>query len=152
MEVKNIRRRKRDTSEEMIINKRRKTNDSTNLDILISMKDARMDDKRYRLLKLGFKSSSEITDKSQSIVMSIFWKLKVYEDIIFSDEHSYLMNQMNFYQEEIKPKAKIEFTIAGAPESACTRKLKLSILIIRYACIWWIFWLISSKTINSWSY
>ena len=69
MEVKNIRKRKRDISEEMIINKRRKTDGSTNLDALISMKDARMDGKRYRLLKLGFKYSSEITDKRQSIVM-----------------------------------------------------------------------------------
>ena len=53
---------KRDISEEKIINKRGKTDGSTNSDILISMKDARKDDDRYRLLKPGFKSKSEITD------------------------------------------------------------------------------------------
>ena len=42
----------------------------------------------YRLLKSGFKSNSEITDKRQSIVESIFWELKVDEDIIFSEEYS----------------------------------------------------------------
>ena len=96
MEVKNIRKRNRDTLEEMIINKRRKDDDNTNLDILIGMKDARKDDERYRLLKLGFKSSSEITDKPQSIVMSIFGKLKVGEDVIFSKSIPHLMNQMIF--------------------------------------------------------
>ena len=68
-------------------NKRRKTDDITNLDVLISMKDASMDDERYRLLKLGFKSSSEITDKLQSMFMSIFRKLKVDEDVIFFKEY-----------------------------------------------------------------
>ena len=80
--------RKRDTSEEKIINKRRNTDDSTNSVLLISMKDARMDDERYRLLKPGFKSNSEITDKRQSIVESIFGEIKVDEDIIFSEEYS----------------------------------------------------------------
>ena len=60
MKDKNI--RKRDTSEEKIINKRRKTDHSTNSDVLISMKDARKDNQIYRLLKLGFKNNSEITD------------------------------------------------------------------------------------------
>ena len=41
MEDKKIRRR--DASEEKIINKRRKTDHSTNSDVLISMKDARKD-------------------------------------------------------------------------------------------------------------
>ena len=46
-----------------IINKRRKTVDSINSDVLISMKDERKDYERYRLLKPGgFKSNSEITD------------------------------------------------------------------------------------------
>ena len=76
--------RKRDTSEEMIINKRRKTDDSKKLDVLISMKD----EERYRLLKPRFKSNSEITEKSQCIVESIFGKLKINEDIIFSKEYS----------------------------------------------------------------
>ena len=66
--------RKRDTSEEKIINKWRKTDGSTNSDVLISMKDARKDNERYRLLKPGFKSNSEITDKHQSIVESILWE------------------------------------------------------------------------------
>ena len=86
MEDKNI--KKRDTSEEKIINKRRKTDDSTNSDILISMKDSRKDNERYRLLKPGFKSNSDITDKRQSIIESIFGELKVDEDIIFSEEYS----------------------------------------------------------------
>ena len=49
------------------------------------MKDARKDDDWYRLLKPEFKSNSEITDKRQSIVESIFRELKVDEDIIFSE-------------------------------------------------------------------
>ena len=56
------RARKRDTSKEKIINKRRKIDGSTNSDVLISMKDARIDDDWYRLLKPGFKYNSEITD------------------------------------------------------------------------------------------
>ena len=67
MEVKNMRKRNRNTSEEIIINKWRKTDESTNLDVLISMMDARMDHEKYGLLKLEFKSSSDITDKRQSI-------------------------------------------------------------------------------------
>ena len=46
------------------------------------------DDDWYRLLKPGFKYYSEITDKRQSIVESIFGELKVDEDIIFSVEYS----------------------------------------------------------------
>ena len=80
--------RKRETSEENLINKRRKTDSSTNSDLLISVNDARIDNKRYRLLKPGFKSNSEITDKRQSIVELIFGELKVDEDIIFSEEYS----------------------------------------------------------------
>ena len=67
----------------MVKNKRRKTDDSTNLDVLISMKDARKDDDWYRLLKPGFKSNSEKTEKRQSKVDSIFGELKVDEDVIF---------------------------------------------------------------------
>ena len=62
MEYKNIKNRKRETSEEKIINKRGKTNDRTNSDLLINMEEARKDDDWYRLLKPGFKSNSEITD------------------------------------------------------------------------------------------
>ena len=86
MEDKRI--RKRDISKQKIINKRRNTDDSTNSDVLISMKDARKENERYRLLKPGLKSNSEITDKRQSIVESIFGELKVDEDIIFSEEYS----------------------------------------------------------------
>ena len=43
MQDKNIKKRKKDTSEE-IINNRGKTDDSTNSDVLISMKDVRKDD------------------------------------------------------------------------------------------------------------
>ena len=57
-----ILRRERETSEEKKINKREKTDGSTNSDVLISMKDARKDDDWYRLLKPWFKSKSEITD------------------------------------------------------------------------------------------
>ena len=52
------------------------------------MKDARKDNERYSLLKPRFKSKSEITDKRQSIVESIFGELKVDGDIIFSGEYS----------------------------------------------------------------
>ena len=57
-----ILKRERETSEEKIINKRGKTDGSTNSDVLISMKDARKTDDWYRLLKPGLKSNSEITD------------------------------------------------------------------------------------------
>ena len=40
----NIKKRKWNTSEEKIINKRMMTDDSTNSNLLISMKDARKDD------------------------------------------------------------------------------------------------------------
>ena len=73
----------------MIINEWRKTYDRTNSDVLIRLKDARKDNERFRLLKPGFKSNSEITDKYQSIVDPIFGELKVDEDIIFSEEYSY---------------------------------------------------------------
>ena len=62
MEDKNIKNRKRETSEEKIINKWGMTDGSTNSDVLISMNDASKDDDWYRLLKLGLKSNSEITD------------------------------------------------------------------------------------------
>ena len=61
MEDKNTKKRKRDTSEE-IINNRGKTDGSTNSDVLINIKGARKDDDWYRLLKPIFKSNSEITD------------------------------------------------------------------------------------------
>ena len=48
------------------------------------MKDARKDKERYRLFKPGLKSNSEITDKCQRIVESIFGELKVDKVIIFS--------------------------------------------------------------------
>ena len=55
-------KRERETSEEKIINKRGKTDGSTNSNVLISLKDERKDEDWYRLLKPGFKSNSEITD------------------------------------------------------------------------------------------
>ena len=61
MEDKNIKRRKRETSGEKIINKRGKTDGSTNSDVLINIKNARKDDDWYRLLKPIFKSNFEIT-------------------------------------------------------------------------------------------
>ena len=67
MEDKNIKKRKMDTSEEKIINNRRKTDNNTNSNVLISMKDTRKDNERYRLFKPRFKLNSEITDKRQSI-------------------------------------------------------------------------------------
>ena len=48
MEDKNIKNRKRETSEEKIINKRGKTDGSANSDVLISMKNARKDGDWYR--------------------------------------------------------------------------------------------------------
>ena len=60
--LKKVKKRKKESSEEKIINKRGKTDGSTNSDVLISMKDARKNDDWYRLLKPGFKSNSEITD------------------------------------------------------------------------------------------
>ena len=59
--TKIYKKRKKDTSEE-IINNRGKTDDSTNSDVLISMKDVRKDDDWERLLKPGLKSNSEVTD------------------------------------------------------------------------------------------
>ena len=53
--TKILKNRKRETSEEKIINKRGKTDGSTNSDVLISMKEARKDDDLYILLKPGFK-------------------------------------------------------------------------------------------------
>ena len=44
MEEKNIKKRKRETSEEKIINNRGKTDGSTNSDVLINIKDVRKDD------------------------------------------------------------------------------------------------------------
>ena len=54
--------RERETLEEKIINKKGKTDGSTNSDVLNNMKDARKNDDWYRLLKPGFKSNSKITD------------------------------------------------------------------------------------------
>ena len=51
------------------------------------IKDERMENEKYRLLKPG-KSNSEITDKQHSIIESIFGELKVDEDIIFSEVYS----------------------------------------------------------------
>ena len=104
MEDKNIRKRKMDTSEEKIINNRRKTDNNTNSDVLISMKDTRKDNERYRLLKPGFKHNSEITDKRQSIVESIFWELKVDEDIMLSDEFSSSEESLSSGNKYPKPK------------------------------------------------
>ena len=89
--------RERVTSEEKIINKRGKTDGSTNSDVLISMKDARKDDDRYRLLKPGFKSNYEITDKRHRIVESIFGELKIDEDIILPKHYS-LSDELDQYQ------------------------------------------------------
>ena len=52
------------------------------------MKDARKTDDWYRLLKSIFKSNSEITDKYQRIVESIFGEIKVDEDIILPEKYS----------------------------------------------------------------
>ena len=52
------------------------------------MKDTRKDSERYSLLKPGFKINSEITDKRQRIVESIYRELKVDEDIILYEEYS----------------------------------------------------------------
>ena len=100
MEDKNI--RMRDASEENIINKIRKIDDSTNSDVLISMKDVRKDYEKYRLLRPEFKFNSEVIDKRQSIVESIYGELRFDEDIIFLKSIPHPMNQMNLYQEEIK--------------------------------------------------
>ena len=62
MEDKNIKNRKRETSEEKLINKRGMIDGSTNSDVLISTEDARKDDDWYRLFKKVFKSNSEKTD------------------------------------------------------------------------------------------
>ena len=107
--------RKRDTSEEKIINKGRKADESTNLDVLISMKDVRKENERYRLLKPGFKSNYEITDKRQSIVESIFGELKVDEDIIFSKDYS-SSDESDEYQSRKKfkkPKPKYSSELHG---------------------------------------
>ena len=45
----------RETSEEKIINKRGKTNDRTNSNLLISMKDARKDDDWYTTISIQLK-------------------------------------------------------------------------------------------------
>ena len=52
------------------------------------MKDARKDEERYKLLKPGFKSNSEITDLYQRIVESIFGEIKVDEDIMLPKKYS----------------------------------------------------------------
>ena len=57
MEDKNIKRKRETLEKKKIINKRRKTDGSTNSDVLISMKDVRKDDDWYKLLKPGFKSN-----------------------------------------------------------------------------------------------
>ena len=44
MENRNTKKRKRDTSEEIIINNRGKTDGSINSDVLINIKDARKND------------------------------------------------------------------------------------------------------------
>ena len=58
----------------------------------------------YRLLKSGFKSNSEITDKRQSIVESIFGELKVDEDILFSEEYSSSNESLSRGNKNPKPK------------------------------------------------
>ena len=68
------------------------------------MKDARKDNERYRLLKPWLKSNSEITDKRQSIVESIFGELKVDEDIIFSEEYSSSDESLSRENKNSKPK------------------------------------------------
>ena len=70
------------------------------------MKDTRKDDERYRLLKHGLKSNSEITDKNQRIVESIFGNIKLMKTLYYMKSIPHLMNQINFYKEEIKSKAK----------------------------------------------
>ena len=102
MEDKNIRKtRKRETSEEKIINNREER--------LIAVKIQmywlawRMLERiRYRLLKPGFKSNSEITDRRQRIVGSIFGELKLMKTLYVLKSIPHLMNQINLYQEEMK--------------------------------------------------
>ena len=104
--------------------------------------------RKYRLLKPGFKSDSDITDKRLSIIESIFGELYIDEDIIFSEEYSSSdESDESLSRGNKKPKAKIQFRIAGISESVCNREWEESILIIRYACIWWILWFIYSKKI-----
>ena len=68
------------------------------------MNDARKDDERNRLLKSGFKSNSDITDKRQSIIESIFGELKVDEDIIFSEVYSSYDKSLFRGNKNLKPK------------------------------------------------
>ena len=78
------------------------------------MKDARKDDERYRLLKPGFKSNSEITDTSQSIFESIFRELKVDENIILPEKYS-SSDESGEYQlrENKNPKPKYSSELQG---------------------------------------
>ena len=123
-----------------------------NSDVLIRIEDAKKDNEIYRLLKPWFRSNSEISDKRQCIVESIFGELKVDEEIIFSDDYSSCDESDESLSKGNKSsKSFLQLRIAGISESECTRKWRLSIFIIRYACIWWILCLICSTKISRWS-
>ena len=72
------------------------------------MKNARKDNERYSLLKPRFKSNSEITDKRERKVESIFGELKVDEDIIFSEEYLSSDESLSWGNKNSKPKYSTE--------------------------------------------
>ena len=113
------------------------------------MKNARKDDKRYRLFKPGFKSNSEITDKRQSKIESIFAELKVDEDILFSERYSSSNESQS--RGNKNPKTKYSSEMQGY-QKVYVPGMEIVYLNLRYACVWWILWLIWSKTISSWLY
>ena len=111
------------------------------------------DDEIYRLLKQRFKSNSEIRDKRQSIVESIFGELKVDEDIILSKEYS-SSDESDEYKSwgNKNPKPKCSSELQGYQKVHVPGYGNCLYFIIRNDWIWWILWLICSKTINSLSY
>ena len=72
------------------------------------MKNARKDNERYSLLKPRFKTNSEITDKRERKVESIFGELKVDEDIIFSEEYLSSDESLPWGNKNSKPKYSTE--------------------------------------------
>ena len=87
MEVKNTKKRKRDTSE-IINNRGRLMAVQIQMYWLTLRMQERMTIDICILLKLIFKPSSEITAEHQRIVEPIFGELKVEEDIILLEKHS----------------------------------------------------------------
>ena len=112
MEVKNTKKRKRDTSE-IIINNRGRL---VAVQIQMYWLTLRMQERMTIdiLLKLIFKSSSEITDEHQRIVESIFGELKVEEDIILPEKYS-SSDESDEYQSRgnKKPKPKYSSELQG---------------------------------------